>query len=145
MERTPEGVEEQLDDPHRLARIFLQGTHTTPEGMTLRYWNEEWVVTRRKAWRSATDKGIGVLLARVIKAEFDRIAARRRSPRSASAPRLVGNVALALRGMTLLTMDAVPQQPTWIDGPGPNPVECLSTQSGIVHLPTLLASGPAGP
>lgn len=136
---SPKGVKERVDDSHRLARIFLSQFHSSDDGYTLRFWNEEWHVWRRKAWQSVADKEVNAVLAQTIKEEFDRYAIEKGKRALGVGTRLIGNIALALRGMTLLTMDQIPQQPAWVGIEGPPPVECLPTQSGIVHLPTLVA------
>lgn len=133
----PDGLDEATDDPHRLARLYLETTHTHPDGPTLRYWYEEWHQwsAERGAWSTVSDKEVHAGLVTAIKAEFDRIARGASRPPKPIGTRLVGNVAQALRSLVLLPVARVPDRPAWTDGDGPSPLECLSTRSGIVHLP----------
>jgi putative DNA primase/helicase len=137
------GKVEKLDDPHRLARAFLKAGHDHPEGARLRFWNEEWHAWREGCWRPCSDREINGQLASFCRAEFD----REKSDKPVST-RLVGNVALALRGLVLVPLRDVPEQPAWLDRGDaelPDPAECLPTRSEIVHLPALLEHGPEAP
>jgi putative DNA primase/helicase len=140
------GVEETIDDPWRLARVYLRERWVGPDGLlTLRYWAEEWHAWREGAWRPLSDREVNAGLAATAKAAFDADGLKRGKPPRGVGSRLVGNMALLLRAQTLLPLHLVPQQPAWLPdapGPTPDPVECLPTRSGIVHLPTLMAHGP---
>lgn len=133
------GRTDPADDPHRLAAAFLKTCHRHADGPTLRWWNEEWHAWDGR-WRATSDRELNGRLASFCKEEFARLGLDK-----AVGTRLIGNVSLALRGMVLIPLATVPEQPAWIDGDGPDPSECLPTQSGIVHLPTLLAEGPNHP
>lgn len=133
------GIADPVDDPHRLAAAFLKACHLHADGPTLRWWNDEWH-TWNGRWKPTSDRELNGRLATFCKEEFGRLGISK-----GVGTRLIGNVSLALRGMALIPLATVPEQPAWIDGDGPDPSECLPTQSGIVHLPTLLESGPDHP
>lgn len=62
---------EEECDPHRLARIFVaQCQH--PDGLTLRFWRDEWHRWDRGAYRIVPKKEAGAELTKTIKAELDR-------------------------------------------------------------------------
>jgi P4 family phage/plasmid primase-like protien len=136
------GIEERLDDPHRLARAFLRAHYHHHDGPTLRFWNDEFHAWRDGRWRPCSEREINGAIASFCKSEF------RERPEKAVGTRLVGNVALALRGMVTVPLHDVPEQPAWLDSGDaelPDPAECLPTRSEIVHLPTLLERGPTAP
>ncbi len=160
-EATPaEGrVVEALDDPHRLARLYLEKRCRHRDGATLRYWQGEWA-RWDLAYRPVLEGAIRAEVASVAKAEFNRLnrlevkewEARGKTdakgvPCPAPAARkvtgaLVSNVTLALSGYQLL--DAHTPQPSWLEGSGPFPAEeVLPTENALVHLPTVVDGGDA--
>jgi putative DNA primase/helicase len=42
----------------------------------------------------------------------------------------------------LLTHRDCPRQPTWLDGLGPEPLECIAARNGVLHLPSILDVAP---
>jgi putative DNA primase/helicase len=140
-----DGLLESYDDPHRLARLYLAQQHRHTDGSTLVYWNEEWHAWNGDCWRPHSDREINARLTIVSKQEFDLHAQSIGKLPKGVGTRLIGNIAQALRGMTLVSVGQVEQMPAWLGTPGPNPAECLATRSGILHLPTLLEHGPGHP
>ena len=137
-----DGPVEEDDDPHRLARVFVDRECAHPDGPTLRFWLERWHRWDGAAWRTTVDAEVAGELTAAIKREFDRIARERGKATKAVTTKVVGNTLQALRSVLLLKARACPRQPAWLDVVGPNPLECLAAPNGIVHLPTLVAGGP---
>lgn len=138
------GLNEALDDPHRLSRGFLKTNYDHPDGTTLRWWNEEFHRWDR-AWKPVSDREVNRAITTYAKREFDLHAALTQSTPITVSTRLTGNLNLALGSLVRIPLALVPEQPAWIDGDGPNPLECLPTATQIVHLPTLLEQGPDAP
>jgi putative DNA primase/helicase len=145
-------VEEAVDDPHRLARLYL-ADHRHDDGLTLRYWREEFHRWDGTAWRTVPDKEVRAELCQRIKAEFDLAqaaalrtlaegggsAAKKAKPVGRRVTgKLTGDVLHALAGLTLLP--GAVEQPSWLDGEPepPCPAEdILACRNGLVCLPEL--------
>lgn len=135
------------DDPHRLARIYLKRVEH-PEGLTLRFWREEWHRWDGSAYRVVSDKEVRGELTGTIKAEFDMInLAELEAHDGKKAPprvrpvttKLVGNVLNALSDLALLRARDCPQAPGWLCEEPPWPAsEMLPTRNALVHLPSLV-------
>jgi hypothetical protein len=65
-------VNEAVDDPHRLARLYLDD-HAHPDGRTLHWWREEWHRWDSSAYRVVKDKEVKAELTRRAKHEFDEV------------------------------------------------------------------------
>jgi putative DNA primase/helicase len=138
---------EEADDPHRLARLFLAEKCRHAEGLTLRYWREEWHRWDGVAYRPVADKELRGELTGTIKAEMDRLnlAAQRLAAVKDEPPptvrkvtgRMVADVAHALTSLALLPGRT--EAPVWLGPPGPWPAsEILACRNGLVHLPSLV-------
>jgi putative DNA primase/helicase len=144
---------EAPDDPHRLARLFVQQCCHT-DGLTLRYWRDEWHRWSGTAYKVVPEKEIRANLCEAIKGEFNRVNLQelmeyqqkgkngqlRRGDELPMARKvtqgLVGNVLQALAGRTVLP--ASTEQPAWLEGDGFAPAEeVLAATNGLFHLPTL--------
>jgi putative DNA primase/helicase len=144
------GPREAADDPHRLARLYLNG-HRHRDGLTLRYWREEYHRWDGAAWLAVPDKEVRAELTECVKGEFDRLnlAALRALEREARQEttfarkvtgKLTADVLNALAGLTLLP--GAVEQPTWLDGTRPPPcpaADTLACRNGLVSLPKLAA------
>jgi putative DNA primase/helicase len=154
-----EPVNEDLADPHRLARLFrdtyclhADGTHT------LRFWQGDWMQWGEGFYRCIQDHELHARLAYFCKEEFNRanleaIAAweeaggvdSKGNPRPAPkcckvSKTLVVNVALALGGYELL--DGRTEDPSWLIEDPPFPAhEILPCKNFLVHLPSWVAGG----
>jgi putative DNA primase/helicase len=137
-------VREAADDPHRLARIFLQ-QHTLSDGLALRWWREEWYEWKDGAYILQLDKEVKASLGCQIKAEFDRlnIIEQTAGVKVNGAPpvtrkvttRLLADVSVALTGLACVPSSI--EQPAWLDRDGPYPAaELLVCRNGAVHLPS---------
>jgi putative DNA primase/helicase len=137
--RSKDNDESRPDDPHRLARSFLEAHHHA-DGPTIRWWNDEWHVWRGRRWVPTSDRELAGRLAGHCRAELDR------SGGGKVSRALVSNVALALQGLVQVDLADVPEQPAWLPPTGaddPDPGAILNTASGVVDLPALLAGSPA--
>jgi putative DNA primase/helicase len=136
-----EPAREGPEDPHRLARTFLNRHCSHPDGLALRYWNEEWHRWDGKCWRTCPDREISSELTGLIKAEYDRLSRERNDTPKPVTTKAVGNTIQALRHLGLLSTRDVRRQPEWLGPlePGrsqPDPIEILPASNGLVHLPS---------
>lgn len=151
-------INESIDDPHRLARLYLQrndGNHVVP---TIHFYRGEWHKWDGFAYRPVEDVEIRAELGAIAKDEFD--AENREAMEAFNAAKLAGaedadkgppicrkvtrtllnNVLQALEGMTLLS--GAMEQPAWLGDDRPFPAdEVLATRSGLLHLPSLINNG----
>jgi putative DNA primase/helicase len=146
---TPGQVREAADDPHRLARLYLDQHCRHADGLTLRFYREEWHRWYGSAYRTVPEKELRAALTKSTKAEFDRLNLLAQSlPRKEGEPpptarkvkgALVADVAHALASLTILPSRA--EAPDWIGAePGPFPAaETLACRNGLAYLPSLVA------
>jgi putative DNA primase/helicase len=154
-------VNEAVDDPHRLARLYLADRCHHPDGPTVRYYRGEYVGWDGSAYRPRPTKEVNAHLGRTCKAEFDRAnkadirewigrgKVDRKGepcPRPAArkvGTRLIGDANLALASQTLL--EGTVEAPAWLadDPPFADPVEVIPCRNALVHIPGLVAGGPA--
>ena len=146
---------EAPDDPHRLARLYLEGQCGHEDGRILHFWQDGWHRWDGTAYRVVPDDEVRANLSAAIKAEFDCVniaelkahqqAARAGQVRRGETPPavrkvtqgLVGNVRQALTGMAVLPVAVV--QPSWVGGEGPFPADkVLAARNGLFHLPSLV-------
>ena len=145
---------EAPDDPHRLARLFIdqRGTSSTGE-LTLRYWCDEWWLWDGFAYRTISPAELRADLAAIIKREFDDLKVNELAkPREAEEPSptvkkvttgLLTNVTLALSSLSILSSRIL--QPSWLtheDEPFPAN-EVFATRTGLIHIPSLIAGTPS--
>ena len=146
-------VNEAADDPHRLARIYLD-KHCKHKGRrTLVFYRGEFHRWENSAYRPVSDQELNVGANRTAKAEFDRlnriahhiveIAGRERRegellPGSRSrkvSTRLIGDMRQAYVTMTFLPERLEP--PAWlIDNPPFPAADVVPFRNGLVHLPS---------
>jgi putative DNA primase/helicase len=139
---------EAPDDPHRLARLYVRERCQHAEGLTLRFYREEWIRWDGSAWR--VEKELRAELTSSAKAEMDRLnlIAQKLAEQDKPPPkvhkvtgRLISDVAHALQSLTLLP--ARTEAPAWIGANGPYPAaEILACRNGLIHLPSLVANKP---
>lgn len=146
---------EDEDDPHRLARLFVEQCYRTADGgMTLLFYRSEFLKWTHNAWRSVVERELTAELSMFIKQEFDRlnILAQGTSDPDKAPPTcrkvtrsLLANVTTAIQSLTLLRGTVT--TPTWLTGPDKGwllarseedaePAEILATKSQLLHLPS---------
>jgi putative DNA primase/helicase len=139
---------EAADDPHRLARLFIRERCEHADGLTLRYWSEEWLRWGGSSYGVLSEKELRAELTQVVKADMDRlnlVAQKLAAAKGENQPtvrkvtgRMIADVAHALASLTVLPSWVEP--PAWIAGDGPFPAaEVLACRNGLVHLPSLVA------
>lgn len=137
---TAAGVAEEIDDPHRLAKLFLGATGR------LRYWQDSWHRYGEGVYREVQDSEMRADLTAFIRGEFERAFVDEKSQgadiefvRKVTIG-LVSNVRQALQGRCIIP-DATESQ-TWLDGSRPvGKFGCLVLQNGILDLDSLFAGG----
>ena len=141
-------VNESADDPHRLARSFVQSNYMRDGTATLRKWQGEWYRWEPFAWVQWPEAEVRADLTRHAKGQLDE--ANRADLKAFTADpqtfhgrkpvcrkvteRLVGDVAHALASRAILPGRVEP--PCWLAGGGSFPPgEVLNCRNGLVHLP----------
>jgi len=137
---------EAVDDPHRLARLYIE-RHGTIDGIpSLWCWRDVWHRWDGLAYRDVPDTEIQAEITRLVKAEFDaenfsqlEAGEHEKPPTCRKVTKtLVSNVVHAVQSEILLSRTV--EQPVWLLEEAPFPArEGLSTTSGIVHLPSLIS------
>ncbi len=144
---------EAPDDPHRLARLFIEQRGTSPTGdITLRFWRDEWSIWDGAAYRVTPPGELKAELAATIKQEFDRLNLEelKRPREDDEKPPTVRKVTTGLlaNAMTALSsvciLSATIRQPSWLTEEELFPAsEVLATQTGLIHIPSLVAGKPS--
>jgi putative DNA primase/helicase len=137
---------EAVNDPHRLARSFLESECSHPDGPTLRYHNGLWYFWDGSAYREEPSDSLETRLNVATKREFDHesVDAQRRGDARRSIARpvtktIVSNVQLALRSHVIVPPTLSP--PCWVGDEWPwEPSDVLLARNGLFHIPSL-ASG----
>lgn len=138
---------EAADDPHRLARLFIGERCQHADGLTLRFWREEWQRWDGSAYRIVPEKELRAEMTASAKAEMDRINVIAQKLKEGEGPpptvrkvtgRLVADVGHALTSLTVLPSHI--EAPAWL---GTVPVafpaaEYLACSNGLIHLPSLV-------
>jgi putative DNA primase/helicase len=138
---------EAADDPHRLARLFIGERCQHTDGLTLRFWREEWHRWDGSAYRFLPEKELRAELTASAKADMDRInlIAQKLAEKNKPLPivrkltgRLITDVAHALASLTVLPSRT--DSPVWLVTDEPFPAgEILACRNGLIHLPSLVA------
>lgn len=147
-------VNEAVDDPHRLARLYIEhfGTDRATRMQTLVFWRDEFYTWRDCCYQKTPSAAeLRSLLTTFIKQEFDRqnIIEQQESTKDAPECRkvtssLLSNVLQAVQAMTMVS--GVHEQPCWLDesqSNGWHAKEVFSLSNGNLHLPSLHANLPA--
>jgi putative DNA primase/helicase len=144
---------EAPNDPHRLAKLFLDAHRDNNNILKLRFWQDqlhEWSGSR---YAPLGDSDLRARLANHVKEEFDRVNLEELATWSAAGQKgkppvarpvtksLVGNVAQALGGLCIVPGQLC--QPAWLGEHEPFPAnEVLATRSGLIHLPGYVEGRP---
>lgn len=127
---------EQLDDPHRLARLNLERYASSNDGRTIRFWRDEWYVWKRNRYRRISEGEFRAKLAASVKAEFDRAfhAGETDEVRKVTGG-LISNVMLATSGYVNLSSEV--EFGTWLEDRSRRAY--LSMANGILDIDAVLA------
>jgi hypothetical protein len=140
---------EKIDDPHRLARLYLVLKAKHPDRLRIVFYREQfhrWVGTH---WVAVPDAEMRGELATFCKHQLDKDAAEIAKnwqeegdpppvPKVTTA--LVSNVLQALSGGVLVPQET--PQPSWL-GPDASPRNYVAMQNGILDVDRFLAGDPA--
>jgi putative DNA primase/helicase len=137
---------EASDDPHRLARLYIGERCEHRDGLTLRYWREQWHRWDGSAFRELPDDEIRAELTASAKREMDRInlLAQRLADENRPPPAvqritkgMIGNVEMALESLTIRTGNV--ESPAWWDGKDWRRRNLISLSNGLLDLDELFA------
>jgi P4 family phage/plasmid primase-like protien len=137
---------ESVDDPHRLARLYLAEQCEHPDGQILRSWRATWQLWNGTAYRELLDAELQVDLTTSVKRELDRHNLQAQKSREANKPiptvqkvtrGMIGNVALALASETLLP--GTVEQPSFFDGQQWEWRNLIAFQNGLLDVDLLFA------
>jgi putative DNA primase/helicase len=150
------GFKEAVDDPHRLARIFIESECLHPDGITIRFYRDSFLKWDGLKYKDISTKQVNSCLNKSAKSEFikrNRIAIRMWIERGKTndkgkkceAPdaikvttRLIGDVSQALTSFTLL--DSQFDAPAWIGGDSKfDPIDIIPCKNGLVHIPSFIS------
>lgn len=135
------------DDPHRLARLFLNENYWHADGFTLRFWRSEWYQWDGARYRTIRTNELRAEVTRTTKAEMDRINVNQQQACSSGGippvrkvtQSLITNVVHALASESLLSEQVEP--PSWLDDKETVPAEeILPCRNRLIHLPYLSSS-----
>jgi putative DNA primase/helicase len=140
-----------IDDPHRLAKVFLAGLHPTFGGAVLRFWQGRWWYWDGTRYSAMSEDALQARIVRATQDEFARAVAGgwtsgANGRKLTTVPKVTGalvrDVILNLKGEC--EVDSGVQQPAWLGGGHVHPAdEYIAAANGLVHLPSLLRPGAA--
>jgi putative DNA primase/helicase len=126
-------VQEAVDDPHRLAKVFLDHQGKDDQGrVTLRFWRDQWWRWTGTHYRSLEKNDLRAEITATAKAAIDdwtRI--HDVTTTKKVTHHLVTNILQALGGLVLVPADT--EQPAWL-GSLKMHAACLSMANGLVDL-----------
>lgn len=139
-----------IDDPHRLARVFLSKHRFHIDGPTIRFWKGDFYDWRAGSYRIQDIPELKAELSSFANEEFERIYARqyaawlatgkdeKKKPKYRSVGTvLTNNIILAMSGLTLLNSKTFLGQPSWIGNSHAwSPLDILPTEDKLIHLPS---------
>jgi P4 family phage/plasmid primase-like protien len=137
---------EAPDDPHRLARIYRNERCQHAEGLTLRFYREEWHRWDGSAYRVLPVTELRAELTASAKAEMDQVnlIAQKLHDSGGPPPKvrkisngLMNNIGLALESMTVCPGTVEP--PAWWDGETWNLRNLIALSNGLLDLDALFA------
>jgi putative DNA primase/helicase len=159
-EEGAEGVNERVDDPHRIARLHLEKTYAHPDRPRLLFHRDEfyrWTGTRYEVIPEATLRGEISAVAKPFFNEKNLEAIKvweengHVDPETGKAVRkpscktvtlsLTGNVRQALSGIVVVPIEV--EQPAWLDGAPSRPLATaiVSFTNKLIDVPTFAMGG----
>ena len=138
---------EAADDPHRLARLFIDQSCKSDDGLTLRYWREQWWKWDGTVYRQLPDAELSAALLESIKGEMDRLniaaqilaAAKGEPPPTARkvTKGMVTDTEAALASMTMLSAEV--ESPAWWNGKEWTRRNLIALSNGLLDLDAFFA------
>lgn len=131
-----EQANEAGDDPHRLARSYLQSRGTTDGIHTLRFWRHVWWWWNGVRYAALDSEQLRAELTASVKQMLDAWCNQHRpgKPVIKVTRHLVTNTLQALSGVVVVPEDV--SQPAWLGDDGPEG-QMLSMANGLVDVDTL--------
>lgn len=136
---------EEIDDPHRLARIYLnRHCKTADSKLTLRHYRNEYHRWNGSRYEVVAPQEISADLTALAKKEFDadnmeelKLSKGESKPKAKRVTRsCIANITNALSSMTMLAGRTV--QPSWLCDNPPFPAdEVFASRNGLLHLPSV--------
>jgi P4 family phage/plasmid primase-like protien len=138
---------EDADDPHRLARIYIAENCEHPDGLTLHRWREQWFKWDGLCYRKVPDAEMVAVLTALAKREMDAAnllaqqMPRKKGEKIPSVKHvtksMIANIEMALASMT--TISGGIEQPSWFDGQGWQRRNLLAMSNGLLDLDAYFA------
>ena len=144
---------EAPEDPHRLARLYINNECYHQDGCMLRFYRETWMRWNGHYYEEIPNKEVNAHLSRTAKIEFDswnkkdtdawiergkKNLAGKHCPRPEVrrvGTRTIGDMSQALTSYTILGGKI--EAPAWLDERAtPDPIEVLPCKNGLIHLPS---------
>jgi len=141
----PHLVREAVDDPHRLARVYLEHYGMDDqERVTIRFWRDQWWRWTGTHYQSLEKSDLRAELTTATKIEFNRWADEDHSAQDVRkvTHHLITDVLQALSGLVLVSADI--EQPAWLRDTNRH-IEYLSMQNGLVDLHAVTSGQSANP
>lgn len=141
----PQPVQEAVDDPHRLAGVYLDHRGKDDQGrVTIRFWRDQWWRWTGTHYRILETSDLRAEVTSTTKAEIDEWTRTRDAAKEAKkvTHHLVTNIMQALAGMVLVSSNI--EQPAWLGLPGIC-TDYLSMANGLVDLEKCLVDQPIDP
>ncbi len=161
----PDTAIEADDDPHRLARIFVEQQRHQGLLDSVRFWREEWFRWECSAYRRLPDKELGAELTACAKAEFDRLnieaqkqqrkqkeqaqedagseeGGKKKKPGLEPARKVTTGLTADVRqGLTdLCSLPSTVETPAWLSPDDEwDAADVLACCNGLVYLPSLVS------
>lgn len=135
-------IHEAIDDPHRLARLFLERQYHHIDGSTLVHQGGEFL-----AWdgtRYRVDPDIKMAVTAFIRGEFERINRQAVADRGARQAPMVKKIGTRLVSDTLQALASITNisheqpRPSWLGEAEFPAFEVLACRNALLHLPSLV-------
>jgi P4 family phage/plasmid primase-like protien len=141
----PNAVNEAINEPHRLGRIWLRTHAAHPDRCMAAFYREQFHIWTGTHWAARPDAEMKAALSKFCKRQLDDDNAWICEGWQGDGPpptvpkvttALVGNVMLAISGDVLIAAEN--PQPYWL-GPDPGPRNWMALRNGLLDIEALLA------
>ncbi len=128
------GALEELDDPHRLARLYVARCATHRDGRIVHYYREQFWRWDGKKWKAIAESDLKGRLANFCKAQLDTDSNLQGVPVPKVTTALIANVRQALIGDVHLGADIA--MPSWL---GDGTRSFLAMENGLLDIDAYLS------